>query len=96
MQYLIMATQHFNTNLIIYAQIPKEFNEINRIWIAYTEKEICAIIRIGVFCVDKTCFLRPGHIYKCIHYDVRNCACMYVCLQRSILVRTTEVYILIF
>ena len=22
------------------------------------------IIRIGVFCVDKTCFLRPGHIFS--------------------------------
>ena len=27
-------------------------------------KKICTIIQMGVFCVDKTCFLRPGHIYK--------------------------------
>ena len=33
-------------------------------WIAHTEKEIDTIIWIAVFCVDKTCFLRPGHIYR--------------------------------
>ena len=31
-------------------------------WIAHTQQEIDAIIRTNVFCVDKTCFLRPGYI----------------------------------
>ena len=30
--------------------------------IAHTEQEIFAIIQTSVFCVDKTCFLRPHHI----------------------------------
>ena len=61
MQYLILAIQPFNTNFIIYAQNPKDFNKTYRIGIAYTEKEICIIL---VFCVDKTCFLRTSHILK--------------------------------
>ena len=55
---------HFNTNFITYAQNPKESNTTYRNWIAYTGKEICTIVRIDVFCVDKTCFLRPGHICR--------------------------------
>ena len=42
-----------------------EFNTTHRNWIAHTEKEIGTILRIGVFCVDKTCFLRPGHNLLC-------------------------------
>ena len=52
---------NFNTNLIIYADNPKGVNKTYRIYIPYTEQEIDAIIWTGVFYVDKTCFLRPGH-----------------------------------
>ena len=35
---------------------------MNRFSIAHTEQEIDVIIQTSVFCVDKTCFLRPDHI----------------------------------
>ena len=34
----------------------------NRFLVAHTEQEICAIIWTSLFCIDKTCFPRPGHI----------------------------------
>ena len=63
MQYLNLATQYHNTNFIMCAQNPKELNETYRNQITCTQKELCTIIQMGVFCVDKTCFLRPGHIF---------------------------------
>ena len=45
-----------------YTEIHVEFNKTNRVWIAHTELEIRAIIETRVFCVDKICFPRPGHI----------------------------------
>ena len=47
----------------IYAEIYGEFNKTNRCWIAHIGQEIGAIIQTSVFCVDKTCFPRPGHIF---------------------------------
>ena len=35
--------------------------------IAHTEEEIDTIIRMGVFCADKTCLLRPNHIIIIIY-----------------------------
>ena len=49
-----------------YAEIHEGFNKTNRFWIAYTEQEIGAIKRTHVFCVDKTCYPRTGHIYRCM------------------------------
>ena len=46
----------------MYAEIHEEFNKTYRFWIAHTEQEIGAIKRASIFCVDKTCFPRPGHI----------------------------------
>ena len=43
-------------------KIHEEFNKMNRFSIAHTEQEIDVIIQTSVFCVDKTCFLRPDHI----------------------------------
>ena len=45
-----------------YEVINEEF-KANRFGIAHTEQEIGAIIQTSVFCVDKICFPRPGHIY---------------------------------
>ena len=45
----------------MYADIHEEFNKANKFWVARTEQEISAIIQTSVFCVDKTCFPRPGH-----------------------------------
>ena len=45
----------------MYAENPKQFNKTYRIQIAYTEQEIDTIIWMGVFCGDKTGFVRPGH-----------------------------------
>ena len=68
MQYLNLATQYHNTNFIMCTQNPKKRNEAYRNQIARTKKKIYTIIRMGVFCVDKTCFLRPGHLIKsCTH-----------------------------
>ena len=39
-----------------------KFNKSNRFWVAHTEQERCPIIQTSVFCVDKICFPRPGHI----------------------------------
>ena len=47
----------------MYAKTPKQFNKTYRIQIAHTEQEIDTIIWMGVFCGDKTGFVRPGHIY---------------------------------
>ena len=47
----------------MYAENPKQFNKTYRIQIAHTEQEIDTIIWMGVFCGDKTGFVRPGHIY---------------------------------
>ena len=48
----------------MYAENPKEFIETYRIWIAHIEQKIDTIIWISVSCVDKTCFLRPGHVHR--------------------------------
>ena len=77
MQYLNLTTQFHNTYFIMYAQNPKELNETNRNQIALTQKEICTIIQMGVCYVDKTCFLRPGHIYllvkeECLSYKNKS------------------------
>ena len=45
----------------MYAENPKQFNKTYRIQIAHTEQEIDIIIWMGVFCSDKTGFVRPGH-----------------------------------
>ena len=45
----------------MYAENPKQFNKTYRIQIAHTEQEIDTIIWMGVFCGDKTGFVRPGH-----------------------------------
>ena len=56
----------------MYAENPKQFNKTYRIQIAHTEQEIDTIIWMGVFCGDKTGFVRPGHIYTfCYTYMVR-------------------------
>ena len=49
----------------MYAEYPKQFNKTYRIQIAHTEQEIDTIIWMGVFCDDKTGFVRPGHILSC-------------------------------
>ena len=46
--YVDMANKYV-TNLIMYAENPKEFN---RIYIAYTKQAIVTIIWMGVFCGD--------------------------------------------
>ena len=51
----------------------KEFNKTNSYWITHTEQEIGDIVRIRVFCVDKTCFSGSGHICKIIHYTLLIC-----------------------
>ena len=43
----------------MYAEIHEEFIHILN---THTEQEIGTIIRTCVFCVDKTCAPRPGHI----------------------------------
>ena len=48
----------------MYAENPKQFNKTYRIQIAHTEQEIDTIIWMGVFCSDKTGFVRPGHKFK--------------------------------
>ena len=50
----------------MYEENPKQFNKTYRIQIAHTEQEIDTIIWMGVFCGDKTGFVRPGHIYSLI------------------------------
>ena len=45
----------------MYAENPKQFNKTYRIQIAHTEQEIDTIIWMGIFCGDKTGFVRPGH-----------------------------------
>ena len=58
-----------------------DFNKTYRIYIAYTEEEIDTIIRMGVFCVDKSCFLRPGHIFfMCVSVCVCVCVCVCKCV----------------
>ena len=52
-----------------------DFNKTCRIYIAYTEEEIDTIIQMGVFCVDMSCFLRPGHI---LYNYVCECKCVCV------------------
>ena len=47
----------------MYAENPNQFNKTYIIQIAHTEQEIDTIIWMGVFCGDKTGFVRPGHIY---------------------------------
>ena len=47
-------------NVIIYAEIHEEFDKGNRFWIAHT---VGGVIRTSVFCVDKTHFPRPSHIF---------------------------------
>ena len=50
----------------MYAENPKQFNKTQK---AHTQQEIDTIIWMGVFCGDKTGFVRPGHIYytyKCM------------------------------
>ena len=54
----------------MYAENPKQFNKTYRIQIAYTEQEIDTIIWMGVFCGDKTGFVRPGHKY--CYRDIDN------------------------
>ena len=46
----------------MYEENPKQFNKTYRIQIAHTEQEIVTTIWMGVFCGDKTGFVRPGHI----------------------------------
>ena len=53
----------------MHAENPKQFNKTYRIQIAHTEQEIDTIIWIGVFCGDKTGFVRPGHF----SYHMMNC-----------------------
>ena len=59
-----MWTQYFNTNFIVNAEIPTEFNKPYRIWIACSEQVICTIKWTCVFSGNKTGFVRPGHIYN--------------------------------
>ena len=51
----------------MYAENPKQFNKTYRIQIAHTEQEIDTIIWMGVFCGDKTGFVRPGHKCKALY-----------------------------
>ena len=46
----------------MYVENPMQFDKTFRIQIAHTEQEIDTIIWMGVFCGDKTGFVRPGHI----------------------------------
>ena len=46
----------------MYAENPKQFSKTYRIQITHTEQEIDTIIWMGVFCGDKTGFVRLGHI----------------------------------
>ena len=48
----------------MYVENPKQFDKTFRIQIAHTEQEIDTIIWMGVFCGDKTGFVRPGHICR--------------------------------
>ena len=65
----------------MYVEKPKQFNKTYRIQIAHTEQEIDAIIWMGVFCGDKTGFVRPGHI--CTYYQIIGpyiYSCVYLCV----------------
>ena len=62
----------------MYAEIHGEFNETNRCWIAHRQQEIGVLIQTSVFCVDKTCFPRPGHICSYRYKYPVVCMCMYV------------------
>ena len=48
----------------IYAEIHEEFNKIDRWWIAR------AIIQRSVFCVDKTCYPKPGDLSAWWNIDI--------------------------
>ena len=48
----------------MYTENPKQLNKTYRIQIAHTEQEIDTLIWMGIFCGDKTGFVRPGHIYN--------------------------------
>ena len=61
----------------MYAENPNQFNKTYRIQIAHTEQEIDTIIWMGVFCGDKTGFVRPGHIYN--GKDVSLCVVIIFC-----------------
>ena len=53
----------------MYVENPKQFNKTYIIQIARTEQEIVTTIWMGVFCGDKTGFVRPGHIFLMqVHY----------------------------
>ena len=52
----------------MYAENPKQFNKTYRIQIAHTEQEIDTIIWMGIFCGDKTGFVRPGHILYWVNF----------------------------
>ena len=43
--------------------IHEQLNKANSFCIAHTEQEIDSVIQASVFCVDKTCFLRPSNIF---------------------------------
>ena len=49
----------------MYAENPKQFNEMYRIWKAHTEQEINTIIWMGVFSGNKTGFVRLDHNSLC-------------------------------
>ena len=50
--------------MIIYAEIHEEFNKTNGFCITHTEQEIGSIIWTSMFCADKICYPRPGHVYS--------------------------------
>ena len=53
-----------NLPAIQYAEIHEEFSNTNRLCIEHTEWSIVVITQTSVFCVDETCFLKHGDIYK--------------------------------
>ena len=59
----------------MYAENTKQFNKTYRIQIAHTEQEIDTIIWMGVFCGDKTGFVRPGHIFQLMIIYFASMAC---------------------
>ena len=65
----LMCTQNLTTFLnfpnlpTIYEEFHEESIAIYRTSISLVVKEICTIIRIGIFCVHKPGFLMLGHIY---------------------------------